>query len=138
MEKINLNVGETFSFAKTFTETDAYLYAGISGDFFPLHINEEYAKKTRVGTRVIYGTLTFSLASTVSGLAAVKTGQDCVSMCYNNLRFLKPVFHGDTITATYTIVELDEKRMRSMAKCSMTNQHGDVVLTCDHILKIID
>ena len=135
MGKINLEIGESFTFTKTFTETDVTLFSAISGDLFPIHINEEYAKNTRFGTRICYGCLTFSLASTVSGLAALKTQQLNTSMCYNDVRFLKPVFFGDTITAKYTIVSLDEERDRSLAKCEMTNQRGEVVLTCEHTLK---
>jgi len=138
MGKINLSVGEQFCFAKTFTETDAYLFAGISGDNYALHINEEYARKTPYGTRLVHGCLTFSLASTVSGYAAAKGRENAASLCYNNLRFLKPVYHGDTITAVYTITKVDEDRMRTEANCVMTNQHGETVITCDHILKFFD
>lgn len=138
MKKINLSEGEVFSFAKTFTETDAYLFCGISGDFYALHTNEEYAKNTPYKTRLIHGLLTFSLASTVSGYAAAKGRENAASLCYNNVRFLRPVFHGDTITAVYTIEKVDEERMRTEAKCVMTNQHGETVLTCDHILKFFD
>ncbi len=132
MNRIKLQVGETFQFTKTFTETDAYLYAGISGDFYPLHIDEEYAKTTPFGTRLVHGCLTFSLASTVSGQAAKK---GAVSLGYDHLRFLKPVYYGDTVTAVYTIVEKDEDRMRTKARCEMTNQRGEMVLTCEHFLK---
>ncbi|MBQ4652439.1 MAG: MaoC family dehydratase [Oscillospiraceae bacterium] len=138
MGYINLEVGETFTFAKTFTETDAYLFAGISGDNYALHINEEYAKKTPYGRRLVHGCLTFSLASTVSGYAAAKGRENAASLCYNNLRFLRPVFHGDTITATYTIVKKDEERMRTEATCVMTNQRGETVITCEHILKFFE
>ncbi len=138
MCKINLAEGETFTFAKTFTETDVYLFAGISGDYYPLHTNAEYAEKTPYGQRLVHGILTFSLASTVSGYAARKGRENAASLCYNNVRFLKPVFYGDTITATYTIVKIIDEKMRTEARCVMTNQRGEEVLTCDHILKFFE
>jgi len=134
MGKINLEVGEVFTFAKTFTESDVGLFAGVSGDFYDLHINEEYAKKTPYGARLVHGVLTFSLASTVSGYAAKKGRENSASVGYDKLRFRKPVFIGDTISAVYTITEIDEERMRTKAECVMTNQHGDTVLTCNHTL----
>ena len=138
MSKINLVEGETFTFAKTFSETDVYLFAGISGDYYPLHTNAEYAEKTPYGQRLVHGILTFSLASTVSGYAAKKGRENAASLCYNNVRFLKPVFYGDTITATYTIVKIIDEKMRTEARCVMTNQRGEEVLTCDHILKFFE
>jgi len=138
MKKINLEVGETFRFSKTFTETDTYLFAGISGDHYPLHTNEEYAKNTPYGHRLVHGILTFSLASTVSGFAAIKGRQNAASLCYNNVRFRKPVYFGDTITAVYTIEKIDEETMRTEATCVMTNQRGEKVLTCDHTLLFFD
>ena len=134
MGKINLEVGEVFEFGKTFTETDVGLFAGVSGDFYELHVNEEYAKKTPYGTRLVHGVLTFSLASTVSAFAARKGRENAASVGYDKLRFRKAVHIGDTITAVYTITEVDEERMRTKADCVMTNQHGEVVLTCEHTL----
>ena len=134
MSKINLEEGEVFRFSKTFTETDVYLFAGVSGDYYPLHTNEEYASKTPYKHRLVHGILTFSLASTVSGMAAIKGRENAASLCYNNVRFLKPVYFGDTITAIYTIERIDEAKMRTYATCRMYNQRGEDVLTCEHIL----
>lgn len=137
MGKLNFEVGATYTFTKTFSESDVYLYAGIIGDFFPAHINEEYCRTMPYKTRIIHGCLTFGLASTVSGMAAVQSGHDCLALGYDRLRFIKPVYFGDTITATYVFRELDEERMRTTADCIMTNQHGDTVLTCIHYMKAI-
>ena len=135
MGKLNFEIGTPYTFTKTFSESDVYLYAGIIGDFFPAHINEEYCKTMPYKTRIVHGCLTFSLASTVSGMAAVQSGHDCVAWGYDRLRFLKPVYFGDTITATYMFRELDGERMRTTADCTMTNQHGETVLTCIHYMK---
>ena len=135
MRKLNFEIGKTYTFSKTFSESDVYLFAGIIGDFFPVHVNEEYAKRMPYKTRIVHGCLTFSLASTVSGIAGVESGHDIVAWGYDKLRFLKPVFFGDTITATYTFTALDERKMRTTAECVMTNQHGETVLSCVHYMK---
>lgn len=137
MGSLNFEIGKTYTFTKTFSESDVYLFAGIIGDFFPAHVNEEYCKKMPYGTRIVHGCLTFSLASTVSGVAGVESGHDIVAYGYDKLRFKKPVFFGDTITATYTFTELNEERKLTTADCVMTNQHGDVVLTVIHFMKVV-
>jgi len=137
MDKLNFTVGDTYQFTKTFSESDVYLYAGIIGDFFPAHTNEEYCRRMPYKTRIVHGCLTFGLASTVSGIAGVKSGHDILAWGYDQLRFKKPVYFGDTITATYTFREVDEARRRTTADCVMTNQHGEVVLTCVHYMKVL-
>lgn len=137
MEKMNFEVGKVYTFAKTFSESDVYLFAGIIGDFFPAHVNEEYCKNMPYKTRIVHGCLTFSLASTVSGVAGAESGHNIVAYGYDKLRFKKPVFFGDTITATYTFTELNEERKLTTADCVMTNQHGEIVLTVIHFMKIV-
>lgn len=107
MDTLGFTIGKKFTFTKTFAESDVYLFAGLIGDFFPAHVNEEYCKTMPYGTRLVHGCLTFSLCSTVSGMAGVASGQDILAMGYDQLRFRKPVFFGDTITATYWITEVD-------------------------------
>ena len=138
MGTMNFEVGKTYTFTKTFAESDVYLFAGIIGDFFPAHVNEEYCKKMPYKTRIVHGCLTFSLASTVSGVAGVESGHDIVAYGYDKLRFKKPVFFGDTITATYTFTEVNEERKLTTADCVMTNQHGEVVLTVTHYMKVVN
>lgn len=135
MGKLNFEVGNTLTFAKTFSESDVYLFAGIIGDFFPAHINEIYCMSQPYKSRIVHGCLTFSLASTVSGQIATNSGHEMIAVGYDQIRFLKPVFFGDTITATYVITALDEAKMRTTAECTMTNQHGVPVLTCVHYMK---
>ena len=138
MGTLNFEIGKTYTFAKTFSESDVYLFAGIIGDFFPAHINEEYCKNMPYKTRIVHGCLTFSLASTVSGRAAVESGHNMVAYGYDRLRFKKPVFFGDTITAAYTFTELNEERRLTTADCVMRNQKGEVVLTVTHYMKSFD
>ena len=88
--------------------------------------------------RLVHGCLTFSLCSTVSGMAGVDSGHDILAMGYDQVKFLKPVFFGDTITATYWITEVNEARRKTTGQCVMTNQRGETVLTCLHYMKVID
>ena len=136
MNELNFKIGQTHTFTKTFSESDVYLFAGIIGDFFPAHVDEEYCKKMPYKTRIAHGCLTFSLASTVSGKAADESGHDMVAYGYDKLRFKRPVYFGDTITATYTFTELNNERQLTTAECVMTNQHGEVVLTVTHYMKV--
>lgn len=138
MSTLNFEIGKTYRFSKTFSESDCYLFAGISGDFFPAHTNEEYCKKMPYQTRIIHGCLTFSFASTVSGIAGAESGHNILAYGYDRLRFKKPVFFGDTITAIYTFTQLDEERKMTTADCVMKNQHGDTVLTVTHYMKVLD
>ena len=71
MDTLGFTIGKKFTFTKTFAESDVYLFAGLIGDFFPAHVNEEYCKTMPYGTRLVHGCLTFSLCSTVSGMAGV-------------------------------------------------------------------
>lgn len=89
-------------------------------------------------TRLVHGCLTFSLCSTVSGMAGVDSGHDILAMGYDQVKFLKPVFFGDTITATYRITAVNEARRKTTGECVMTNQRGEIVLTCLHYMKVID
>lgn len=138
MSKMNFKIGKEYSITKTFGECDVYLFAGIIGDLFPAHVNEEYCKKMPYGTRLVHGCLTFSLCSTVSGQAGVDSGHDIVAMGYDQVRFLKPVKIGDTVTAKYWITEVNEEKKKTTGQCVMTNQRDEVVLTCQHYMKVME
>jgi 3-hydroxybutyryl-CoA dehydratase len=119
-----LQVGEEASFSKTITETDIYLFAGICGDFNPLHINEEYAKKTRYKARVAHGGLPLSLVLPVLGMKLPGEGTVLVEI---TCRFKAPTFIADTVTAKATVAEkIEEKRWVRMALI-WTNQRGETV-----------
>ncbi len=137
MGKINLEVGDVMRFTKTFAECDVYMFAGLTGDFSPNHINEEFCKTTPFKTRIVQGCLTFGLTSTVAAMTSAETRQTCLSLGYDRVRFLKPVYFGDTITAVYTVETKDEERMRTTARCTLYNQRDEEVLDCIHILKIL-
>ena len=119
-----IQIGEEASFTKTITETDVYLFAGISGDFNPMHVNEAFAKKTPFGTRIAHGALPQSLIAPVLGMKLPGLGTIAVEI---SCRFKAPVFFGDTITATARVEEkIEEKQWVRMA-LSWTNQHGKTV-----------
>nr|WP_041449723.1 MaoC family dehydratase [Anaerococcus prevotii] len=120
-----VEVGQSASFTKTVTEADAYNYAGVSGDFNPAHINEEYAKNTFFKTRIAHGMISAGFISAVLGTklpgpGTIYLGQD--------LKFLKPVRFGDTITATCTVEEIIKEKNRLTLRTVCTNQDGEVVI----------
>ena len=120
-----LSVGQSARFSKTITETDIYLYAGISGDFNPAHVNEQYAAKTFFKTRIAHGMLTASFISTLIG--TILPGPGSIYM-RQELNFLAPVKIGDTVTAIAEVTEIiaDKKRVRLKTWC--VNQDGTTVL----------
>lgn len=119
-----LQVGEEASFTKTVTETDVYLFAGISGDFNPLHLNEEFAKLTPFKTRIAHGALPQSLIARVLGMVLPGLGTIAVEI---RCRFKAPTFFGDTITAKARVAEkLEDKRWVRMV-LTWTNQREETI-----------
>jgi 3-hydroxybutyryl-CoA dehydratase len=135
-----LKIGETATFSKTITEADLVLFAGITGDFDPIHMNEEYAKASAFGRRIVHGGLVMGLLSTTASMMSrrsVERGATAVpvSLGYDRVRFLRPVFIGDTLTARYTIEELDARAARSRSRAEVVNQSGELCLAATHIMK---
>ena len=120
-----LKVGDQASFSKTIAETDVYLYAGITGDFNPAHVNEAYAQGTAFKTRIAHGMLTAGFISNLLGTRLPGPGSIYMSQ---SLKFLAPVTIGDTITATVEVIDIvtDKKRVRLKTSCA--NQEGTLVL----------
>ena len=121
-----LHVGDAAEFAKTVTETDIYLYAGITGDFNPAHVNEEYAKNTFFKTRIAHGMLT---AGFISAIIANQLPGPGTIYLKQDLSFLAPVRIGDTITGLVEILELHIEKNRVRLKTTCSNQDGVIVLT---------
>jgi len=119
-----IRLGDTAEFSNTFSEADIYLYAGISGDFNPAHVNEAYARKTYFKTRIAHGMLPAGLISAVIGTQL--PGPGSIYM-HQTLSFLAPVRMGDTITARVEVVEkIDKKKVRLKTIC--VNQDEVMVL----------
>jgi 3-hydroxybutyryl-CoA dehydratase len=138
MSKIALNIGDTFKFSKTIGESDVYLFGGITGDLNDNHINEEYMSKTIYKKRIMHGVLGIGFFSTASTIALNSQSLVAVSVGYDHIRFIKPVFIGDTITVKYTIEQKDEDHMRTTANLELFNQHGELCTVGKHIAKYFD
>jgi 3-hydroxybutyryl-CoA dehydratase len=119
-----LEIGDTDRFSKTVTETDIYLFAGVSGDMNPAHIDESYAKGTFFKTRIAHGILSAGFISAVIGTRL--PGPGTVYM-HQSLNFLAPVRIGDTVTAMVEVVEKLEKR-RVRLKTTCVNQDGVLII----------
>ena len=122
---------------RTITETDIVLHAGQSGDFFPHHMDEEWCKTQPFKKRIAHGTLIFTIAI---GLTAEMVIETAMTYGYERLRFIKPVFIGDTISVKVTIKEKkDHKRpefgiVTELVECF--NQQQDLVMVCEHLLLV--
>ena len=139
MSEFYVKVGDTASFSKTVGETDVYLFAGITGDLSPNHVNKAYMEKSKYKRLQAHGALMVGYMSTASTMAISHTRADAdetpVSLGYDRVRFLAPVYFGDTITVEYKISEIDTEKRRSTAEISITNQDGVLTTVGRHILK---
>lgn len=109
----DLSVGMSASFGKTIAEADVYQFAGITGDFNPVHVNAEFAANTIFEQRIAHGMLSAGLISAVLGMRLPGPGAIYVDQ---SLKFKAPVFIGDTLTAVATIEAIDERRRRVTLK----------------------
>jgi 3-hydroxybutyryl-CoA dehydratase len=140
MADFYVKVGDNVTFAKTVSETDIYLFAGITGDFSVNHVNAQYMARSKFGQRIAHGALIVGYMSTCStamidqcrGATAAETP---VSLGYDRVRFLAPVFIGDTVTLTYTIAEIDPQKRQSLADINVVNQNAVLVAVARHILR---
>ena len=138
MTDFYLKIGDTTSFTKTVSESDVYQFAGITGDFSPNHVNKAYMEKSSFGRLMAHGALIVGFMSTVSTQISAhsrEAEETPVSVGYDKVRFLKPVFLSDTITVAYTVSEIDVVRRRSTAGIEVTNQNDELVAVASHILQ---
>lgn len=119
-------LGDSASFTKTVTEADVVQFAGISGDFNPAHIDAVSAEKSIFGQRIAHGMLSAGFISTVLGTQLPGPGTIYMAQ---ELRFTKPVYFGDTVTATCTVVERIEEKNRIKLETVVLNQRGETVIT---------
>jgi len=134
----DIMIGLRTRLTKTVSESDVYLYAGITGDLDPNHVDEEFARKTSLGHRVAHGTLILGYTSAASTRILENFDRPMVSVGYDRVRFLKPVYFGDTITVDYEIESIERERERTIAKIEVKNQHGDLVAVATHIMQLVD
>ena len=140
MIRIPVEIGDTVNFEKTVGESDVYLFAGITGDLNANHVNEARMRKTSYGQRIAHGALMIGYMSTAStrmielGLA----GSDdvyAVSLGYDKVRFLAPVFLGDTISVEYKISDIDQSKCRTAADVKITSDDQRLVTVATHHMK---
>lgn len=129
-------VGETrTTLGRTITEADIVLHAGQTGDFYPHHMDAEWCATQPFGQRIAHGTLIFSVGV---GMTAGDINPRAFSYGYDRLRFVKPVHIGDTITCRVTIAEKRDHKRPDLGfvveRLEVTNQRGETVLVCDHLL----
>ncbi len=120
-----LKVGDTAKFSKTVSESDIYLFAGVTGDLNPAHVNEEYAKDTFFKNRIAHGMLSASFISTVIG--TMLPGPGSIYM-RQEVNFLAPVKIGDTVTAIVEVAEVMTEKKRVRLKTYCVNQENITVV----------
>jgi 3-hydroxybutyryl-CoA dehydratase len=120
-----ISVGDTAQFSKTVSESDVYLYAGVTGDFNPAHVNEEYAKSTFFKTRIAHGMLSAGFISTILG--TILPGPGTIYL-HQSLDFTAPVKFGDTVTARVEVKEVDAAKNKVVLETTCVNQDGKKIL----------
>jgi 3-hydroxybutyryl-CoA dehydratase len=140
MTAMHAKIGDSVRFSKTVGESDVYLFAGLTGDLSQNHVDEQFMSHSIYGRRIAHGALLVGFMSTASTRLIeenLKKGIDStpVSLGYDGVRFLKPVFFNDTVTVTYVIGEIDAERRRTLANIEIKNQNGDLVAVGKHIMK---
>jgi len=129
---------ERASMGRTISEADIVIHAGQTGDFYPHHMDAEWCKTQPIGQRIAHGTLVFSIAV---GMTAGAINPRAISYGYDRLRFIKPVFIGDTL---HVVVKIKERKQHPKRPthgivtefCEAINQRGEVVLACEHLLLV--
>jgi 3-hydroxybutyryl-CoA dehydratase len=139
-----VSVGDRVEFSKTVAESDVYAFAGITGDFSTNHVNEAVMRRSKYGRRIAHGALLVGFMSTCStriienfGASAIGKAT-AVSLGYDGVRFLAPVYFGDTVTVHYTVTRIEPERQRSYGEIKVFNQDGAEVAIAKHILKWVE
>lgn len=126
-----LAIGDSAEFSKTISEADVYLYAGISGDLNPAHINEVYARGTFFKNRIAHGMLTAGFISAVIGMQLPGPGTIYMGQ---TLEFLAPVRVGDTVTARVEVIEKIDAKKRVRLATTCTNQDGTRLISGEAVV----
>ncbi|NJM30456.1 MAG: dehydratase [Rhizobiales bacterium] len=138
-ELLKRTIGRKVSFRKTVSESDVYGFAGITGDFAPNHIDEEFMKTTSYGRRIAHGALMVGFMSRASSMIVERCPEVCethfpVSAGYDRVRFVGPVFIGDTITVSYAITDVEETKLRTLASVHVGTPGAETVAVATHIM----
>ena len=128
-----LRLGQRATFSKTITEADIQGFADLTGDRNPLHLDAEFARRSRFGRPIAHGLLVAGIISAALGTRVPGAGAIYVSQ---SLRFLKPVYPGDTVTATVEVTAWQEDRGVVTLRATCANQSGDVIIDGEAVLLV--
>jgi 3-hydroxybutyryl-CoA dehydratase len=137
---MHIKVGERAEYTRKITDQDIMTFAEVSGDHAPIHVDEAFARTTAYGRRIAHGALMMGLLSATSTVISERSSERGasyvpVSLGYDRIRIIKPVFIDDTVTARYTVEKVDEEAGRALSKVEIVNQNGELCLVGTHILK---
>ena len=132
---MNVKIGDKFSVSKQITDEVVRKFAELSGDFNPIHLDEEFAQTTRFGRRIAHGMISAALISAVLG---TKLTERRIVYLGQTLKFVAPVFVDDTVTATATVTKIREDKPIVALETVCTNQRGETTLTGEAAVMILD
>lgn len=140
MSILSTTIGKSVGFRRTVSESDIYLFAGITGDFSPNHVDEEFMRTTHFGGRIAHGALLVGYMSGCSTDIVAQCGELAsshfpVSLGYDRIRFLNAVTIGETIELSYTITAIDADKMRTMADVAITTRISGPCCVATHLMK---
>ncbi len=130
---MNIKIGDEFSTSKQITDSVVRAFAELSGDFNPIHVDEEFAKTTRFGKRIAHGMISGALLSAVLGY---EFKERKIVYLHQTMRFVAPVFIDDTVTATATITHIREDKPVVTLRTVCANQRGETTLTGEAVVMI--
>jgi 3-hydroxybutyryl-CoA dehydratase len=131
---MELKIGDNFSTERLVTDELIRKFADVSGDYNPIHLDEEVAKKTRFGQRIAHGMLSGAFISAVLGY---EFSERSIVYLSQSLKFTAPVFLGDTVTATATVTNIREDKPIVTLETVCTNQKGDVLVKGEAVVMIL-
>jgi len=132
-----LHVGDAHRVSKTIGESDVYLFAGITGDLYPIHVNEEFARGTRFKARIAHGALAVGMMSAAIGGLSLRVPPPGVVSVRYDVTFTAPIYFGDTITTEVSVAEKHDERNEIILRAVATNQRGETVLEGRTVQKIL-
>jgi len=132
---MELKVGDTFSKSRLVTDELIRQFADVSGDYNPIHLDEEAAKATRFGKRIAHGMLSGAFISSVLGY---ELSERRIVYLSQTLRFTAPVFIGDTVTATATVTRIRDDKPVVTLETVCTNQNGETLVTGEAAVMVLE
>jgi 3-hydroxybutyryl-CoA dehydratase len=132
-----LPLGTVSTFTKTVGECDVVLFAGLTGDLHPVHIDEEWMRGSPYGHRLVHGIFILGLMATAGARLTSRLHHQTVSLGYDEVRFHQPVFIGDTLTASSRISTHELRTSSIAAELTCINHHDKLVASATHALRVV-